>query len=275
MHSVFARNVSVDGEDEDDDPIHSDIAMLISADCPACGVRTRVNSDGRRGRCDCEEISWRFNLSVTTEDLPPYACSIAQVRLRALQLIAEAAAAKNRGEAARNIVARLEKKFGRRAVDEAICASKAAESDLAAPSDQSAGDGGTLVSMLSGPSRAHGGQRTLTERNLRRAGLRPTGFTANGAAQFEGRCPNCTDSFQIDTDSFTAACRCEDVVWRLNLAVLTHDFPPHSWHPQTIAKDALLALFIRDHSKPYDPQLMRDLEEEFGKREVFCSIMEV
>jgi hypothetical protein len=65
------------------------------------------------------------------------------------------------------------------------------------------------------------------------------------------------------------------VVWRLNLAVLTHDFPPHGWHPQSIAKSALTSLFIRTLGKPQDPAFMRDLETEFGKREVFCAIMEV
>lgn len=84
-------------------------------------------------------------------------------------------------------------------------------------------------------------------------------------------------SFAIDTDSMVAKCRCENVTWRMNVALITHDFTPHGWHPLTIAESALRGLFVQErfYQNPGAVRLIRKLEAEFESNPLFFSIMEV
>ena len=134
-----------------------------------------------------------------------------------------------------------------------------------------------VVQTLAPPSVWHGGQRPLTAPNLRRAGLEPRGFDRQDHAQWEGACPKCHDRFLIKTDTLRATCRCEGVTWRMNVAIITHDFPPHAWHPETIRKTALRSLYARDwwRSGKESSKLLQDLQREFEEGAVFFSILEV
>jgi hypothetical protein len=230
-------------------------------------------------------VRWQLNLTVTTEDLPPYASSISEVRARALQAIAAAAGRRN-GKIYREVMADLVEDFGRKAVDDAVAASQR-QPGLAnvaggRPAGEAAGTASveaptSVVEMVAPPSRWHCGQRPLTAPNLRRAGISPQGFDREGNAQWKGSCPKCYAGFLIKTDTLRATCRCKKVTWRMNVAVITHDFPPHPWHPETVRKQALRSLYAQNHwnASKASAKFLTDLEKEFEKDALFYSIIEV
>src|SRR6186997_289496 len=96
MHSVFAQDLRLKGDDSCDDIMNPHYPVVLwGGICPVCRTETEGNSALNRSGCKCEGIHWQLNLTVTTEDLPPYASSISQVRTRALQSIAAGAARRN------------------------------------------------------------------------------------------------------------------------------------------------------------------------------------
>lgn len=184
----------------------------------------------------------------------------------------------------RDLMEGLVKRFGRKAVEDAVPASQAQPGFAELPgrrapdAAEGAGDAAEKVlETLAPPSWWHSGQRSLTAPNLRRADISPQGFDQQDNAQFEGTCPKCHGSFLIKTDTLRATCRCESVTWRMNVAIITHDFPPHSWHPETIRKTALRSLHANNHWEPCkaSAKLLMDLQAEFEDGALFCSILEV
>jgi hypothetical protein len=307
MHSVFAQDLRLKGEDCCADIMNPYLpVILFGAVCPVCRTETEGNSAMNATGCKCEGVKWRLNLTVTTEDLPPYASSISQVRTRALQAIAAAAAVRRTGKLYREIMADLIEDFGRKAVDDAVAASETVPEVDVAGTGTGAGTGNesearaegcargvpgtetgagagaveaatSVVGKLAPATRWHCGQRPLNVPNLRRASLDPQGFDRHGNAEWEGGCPKCYDRFKINTDTLRATCRCEGVTWRMNVAIITHDFPPHPWHPETIRKRALQSLYSRNHwnGTKESTKFLMDLQDEFEKSALYYSIIEV
>src|SRR5436190_14895599 len=122
MHSVFAQNVRYAGVDDWDD-WNRCLLLMFTGVCPHCGKIIHADTQCSGSHCECEGVTWRLNLSVTTADLPGCRWSRSQIRTRGLQLIAETAASRNKmSKAAREILAKLTKEFGRKSVAEAVAA---------------------------------------------------------------------------------------------------------------------------------------------------------
>src|SRR4030095_43754 len=118
MHSVFALDVRYKGVDDWDDLSQSWL-LYFTRICPVCHKLIYASTQRLGSFCGCENVTWRLNLTVTTDDLPPFPWTISQVRTRALQIVAESAATK-RGKVAREIIKKLVAEYGKNAVDDAI-----------------------------------------------------------------------------------------------------------------------------------------------------------
>ena len=71
------------------------------------------------------------------------------------------------------------------------------------------------------------------------------------------------------------ACHMRGADKHVCVAIITHDFPPHSW--QTIRKPALRSLHANNHWElcKASAKLLMDLQAEFEDGALFCSILEV
>jgi hypothetical protein len=261
MHAVFARDVRYDGVDDWDD-FNRRWLLEYRGTCPQCQGTICASTQCLGSGCDCEDVTWRLNQTVVTDDLPPYPWSISQVRTRALQIITESAG-KRKGKIACALLAKLVKEFGRKAVDDAI------QSKVPAAKEQ--------LLALAPPQVLHSGQRSVTAPNPRRASFYDFNYECNRVlAGFSYHCPECHNRFTITTKELVAKCKCQSVTWRLNIAIATHNIPPHSWHPETIRKSAIQSLlFQRDWNRCEESgKLWEKVVSEFGKA-AHNSIMEV